>query len=176
VGHVEEQTDDLARVSGNSATLRGRPREKRCESFAAGQGWAEIVTRVQRNQDVWRIRLGQHSVGQDDHGRGNTHRYVDLLEHRNSLSCIYQSHILRRRDDHRAWSQRRDFKRVTIATWHSPSTATSWPRLSCTSPVPGGISITRTSRSSEPVSDSDVQSTSKRSCDGQRCKHAWLSG
>lgn len=44
----------------------------------------------------------------------------------------------------------------------APSTLTSWPRLSATSPVPGGVSITRTSRSSrEPPAR---QSTSKRSC------------
>lgn len=43
---------------------------------------------------------------------------------------------------------------------NSPSTTTSWPKLSCTSPVPGGMSMTKTSRSS-PL---DVQSTSKRSC------------
>lgn len=46
-----------------------------------------------------------------------------------------------------------------VDTITDPSTATSWPNVSWTSPVPGGMSITSASRS--PPSD---QSTSKRSC------------
>ena len=84
---------------------------------------------------------------------------IDFLKHADALSCIHQRDVLWSRDNHRAYMSLTFSIGVGEIQKNLPSTTTSCPRLSCTSPVPGGMSITRTSRSSSSL----VQSTSNSS-------------
>ena len=70
-----------------------------------------------------------------------THRYAHFAEEGETFPHVDQSDLL--------WSARRQPDRgweTHVETMTAPSTLTSWPRLSWTSPVPGGMSSTSTSR------------------------------
>jgi hypothetical protein len=136
--------------------LSGEPKGKR----AGEEGVAGMEDMFRRRPRIWRrsIQVGRSEKAQNARGgEGEADAYgdVELLEHAYSFTSIDQSDILRGGDDDGACLRggearisKRRCRRRRAKTRNEPSTRTSCPSESATSPVPGGMSITRTSNSS----------------------------
>ena len=106
----------------------------------------------------------QYLVGNCSNGYA-THRYGDFAKHGYTPADVRQGNVLGSRNNHRTYEKTSShLKTPTQLRAHIPSTTTSWPSVSCTSPVPGGISTTSTS--SPGPSPPSRQSTSNNSWAG----------